>query len=133
MKEHVMKVMSKSIAVFALCSGLMFVASQASAKCNVTLKFKNNDKHEITVLGNKSKSRVNGGTYSKMNFNNVKIKPGAVGSTSWRTNMSCGGNAKRDLKFKYQDGGDSNIYSKMVDNVNIEDGLVYGPYGIKTH
>jgi hypothetical protein len=128
-----MKQVKKTMLIFAVCGGLMLAASQASAKCTVTLKFKNNDNHKVTMLGNKSKARVNGGTWSKMNFNNVAIKPGEVGSTSWTTNMSCAGNAKRDMRFKYQDGGDSNIYEKLVDNVNIEDGLDYGPYSVKTH
>jgi hypothetical protein len=115
-----------------LLSGAIFVsAPSASAKCTVTLKFTNNDSHEVTMLGNDSQSRVNFGTWSKMGFANVVIQPGATASTSWTTNMSCGGSAKRDLRFKFQDSGDSNKYEKMVDNVDIDDGLTYGPYSIK--
>ena len=112
-------------------SGLMLVAATgASAKCTVTLKFTNNDAHEITVLGNDSQSRVNGLTWSKMGFNDVTVQPGATSNATWTTNMSCGGNAKRDLRFKYQDSGDGNKYQKTVNNVDIEDGLAYS-YSIK--
>jgi len=114
-----------------LACGMLLAAVPASAKCTVTLKFTNNDTHEITVLGNDSQARVNGGTYSKMNFQDVVVAPGATGSTSWTTNMSCGGHAKRDLKFKYRDSGDNDKYEKMVANVDIDDGVTYGPYAIK--
>ena len=118
--------------VFGLFAcGMLLAAVPASAKCTVTLKFTNNDTHEITVLGNDSQARVNGGTYSKMNFQDVVVAPGATGSTSWTTNMSCGGHAKRDLKFKYRDSGDNDKYEKMVANVDIDDGVTYGPYAIK--
>jgi hypothetical protein len=109
----------------------LFATPQADAKCTVTLEFTNSGAHAITVLGNDSQARVNGGTWSKMSFHNVTIQPGSTGHTSWTTNMSCGGGAKRDLRFKFQDSGDSNIYEKMVDNVDIDDGLTYGPYVIK--
>lgn len=126
-----MSIVKKSVLLSALSCALLFSAAEASAKCTVTLKFLNNDTHDITMLGNESQARVNGGTWSKMSFNNVVIKPGATGSTSWTTNMSCGGNAKRDLRLKYQDSGDGNTYPRMVDNVNIDDGLTYGPYSVK--
>jgi hypothetical protein len=116
-------------AVFS--AAVLFSPAQANAKCTVTLKFTDNDTHAITVLGNDSQARVNGGTWSKMGFHNVTIQPGATGNTSFTTNMSCGGSAKRDLRFKFQDSGDSNIYEKMVDNVDIDDGLTYGPYIFK--
>jgi hypothetical protein len=114
-----------------LAGGLLLAGIPASAKCTVTLKFTNNDSHEITVLGNDSQARVNGGTYSKMGFQNVVIPSGGTASTSWTTNMSCGGHAKRDLRFRYLDSGDSNKYERMVANVDIDDGLTYGPYAIK--
>ena len=126
-----MSIIKTTLLCSTLSCALLLSAAEASAKCTVTLKFTNNDTHDITMLGNDSQARVNGGTWSKMGFNNVTIKPGATGSTSWTTNMSCSGNAKRDLRFKYQDSGDSNIYPKMVDNVDIDDGLTYGPYAIK--
>jgi hypothetical protein len=111
--------------------GLLLASIPASAKCTVTLKFTNNDSHEITVLGDDSQARVNGGTYAKMNFQNVVLAPGATGSTSWTTNMSCGGHAKRDLRFKYRDSSDNDKYEKMVADVDIDDGVTYGPYVIK--
>jgi hypothetical protein len=114
-----------------LACGLMAVSLPASAKCTVTLKFTNNDSHEITVLGSDSQARVNGGTYSKMNFQDVVIAPGGTGNTSWTTNMSCGGHAKRDLRFKYRDSGNNDKYEKMVSDVDIDDGVTYGPYAIK--
>jgi len=118
--------------IFAvLTAGLLLAGVSGYAKCTVTLKFTNNDTHEITVLGNDSQARVNGGLYSKMGFQNVVLAPGATGVASWTTNMSCGGHAKRDLRFRYQDSGDSNTYEKMVANVDIDDGLTYGPYAIK--
>lgn len=64
------------------------VAPGASAKCTVTLQFTNNDSHKINILGNDSQSRVNGLTWSKMNFGNVEIEPGATRHASWTTNMS---------------------------------------------
>ena len=116
--------------------GILFAAGLsvtpvASAKCTVTLEFTNNDTHQITVLGSDSQARVNGGLWSKMGFGKVTLDPGKTGNASWTTNMSCSGHAKRDLRFKFQDSGDSNIYEKMVNDVDIDDGLTYGPYGIK--
>ncbi len=123
--------MFKSCLIALSLSAVMLVAAPgAHAKCTVTLKFTNNDAHEITVLGNDSQSRVNGMTWSKMGFNDVTIQPGATRNATWTTNMSCGGNAKRDLRFKYQDSGDGNKYQKTVNNVDIEDGLSY-VYSIK--
>ena len=114
-----------------LACGLMLAAVPASAKCTVTLKFTNNDTHDIKVLGNDSQARVNGGTWSKMNFQDLDLAPGATGNRSWTTNMSCGGHAKRDLRFKYQDTGDNDKYEKMITNVDIDDGEAYGPYVLK--
>ena len=114
-----------------LACGLLLAAVPASAKCTVTLKFTNHDTHEITVLGNDSRARINGGTYSKMDFQDVVLAPGASGTTSWTTNMSCGGHAKRDLRFKFRDAGNSDKYEKMVANVDIDDGVTYGPYALK--
>jgi len=122
----------KKLHIFSvLACGLLLAVVPASAKCTVTLKFTNNDTHEITVLGNDSQARVNGGTYSKMNFQDVVLAPGATGSTSWITNMSCGGHAKRDLRFMFRDSGDNGKYEKMVANVDIDDGVTYGPYASK--
>jgi hypothetical protein len=116
---------SRSRLTLILSSVLLFAASGAHAKCTVTLKFTNNDTHEITILGNDSQARINGLTWSKMSFNDVTLQPGATGNATWTTNQSCGGNAKRDLRFKYQDAGDGNKYQKTVNNVDIEDGLTY--------
>jgi hypothetical protein len=120
----------RSLMALSLSAPMLLAATGASAKCTVTLKFTNNDAHEITVLGNDSQSRVNGLTWSKMGFNDVTVQPGATSNATWTTNMSCGGNAKRDLRFKYQDSGDGNKYQKTVNNVDIEDGLTYS-YSIK--
>jgi hypothetical protein len=110
-----------------LVCGLLLAAVPAGAKCTVTLKFTNNDTHEVTVLGNDSQARVNGGTYSKMDFQDVVLAPGATGTTSWTTNMSCGGHAKRDLAST----GNNDKYEKMVANVDIDDGVTYGPSALK--
>ena len=122
--------LKNSLIALSLSGAMLFAATGASAKCTVTLKFTNNDAHEITVLGNDSQSRVNGLTWSKMGFNDVTVQPGATSNATWTTNMSCGGNAKRDLRFKYQDSGDGNKYQKTVNNVDIDDGLTYS-YSIK--
>ena len=123
--------MLKSSLLALSLSGVMLIAATgAYAKCTVTLKFTNNDAHEITVLGNDSQVRVNGLTWSKMSFNDVTVQPGATANATWTTNMSCGGSAKRDLRFKYQDSGDGNKYQKTVNNVDIEDGLTY-TYALK--
>ena len=84
--------MLKSALIALSLSGVMLIAATAAhAKCTVTLKFTNNDTHEITVLGNDSQARVNGLTWSKMNFNDVTVQPGATGNATSTTNMSCGG------------------------------------------
>jgi hypothetical protein len=57
-----------------------------------------------------------------MNFDNVTIQPGATGSTSWKMNMSCGGNAKRDLRLKYRDAGDGVKYQQNLNNHDFDDG-----------
>ena len=106
-------------------SVLLLAATGVHAKCTVTLKFTNNDTHEITVLGNDSKARINGLTWAKMSFNDVQLQPGETGTASWTTNQACSGNAKRDLSFMYQDSGNSNKYSKVVNNVDIDNGLTY--------
>lgn len=115
----------------ALSCALLLAVGEASAKCTVTLKFTNNNADAITMLGNDSQARVNGGTWSKMNFNDLTLQPGATDSRSWTTNMSCGGSAKRDLRFKYLDSGNSVKYEELVDNIDIDDGQTYGPYSMK--
>lgn len=98
-------------------------AASAEAKCTLTLKFNNNDPHTITVLGSESQARVNGGTWSKMRFNNVTVEPGQSKTTSWTTNMSCGGKAKRDFRIKFEDHDNNVIYSNTAKNdVDIYDG-----------
>jgi hypothetical protein len=115
--------------LYGLLAGAMLVSvRQASAKCTVTLRFTNNNSHAITVRGDDSQARVNGGAWSKMRFQDVIIQRAATVSTSWTTDMSCGGNARRDLRIKYLDAGDNIIYSERINDVNIEDGLTYGPY-----
>lgn len=112
--------------VFAIVSAaLAGGAVSANAKCTVTLKLKNTNSGTITVLGDESQSRVNGLTWSKMNFSNTVIQAGQTRDVPWTTNFSCGGSAKRDLRFKYQQSGSNNIYEEMKDNVDIEDGLSY--------
>jgi len=103
-----------------LSGALLLGAGEASAKCTVTLKFTNGNPNAITVLGNDSQSRVNGGWWSKMNFHNVTVNPGSTGVSTWTSNMSCGGNAKRDLKFMYTDSGDSGKYIEQLDNRDID-------------
>ena len=122
---------TKTSLLFSMIAGVVLLCStEASAKCTVTFKFTNKDTHKITMLGSDSQARVNGLTWSKMNFNNVTIEPGKTGNATWTTNMSCGGNSKRDFRFKFQDSGDGNKYQESVDNVDIEDGLEY-KYNIK--
>ena len=97
-------------------------APVANAKCTITLRFTNNNANEITMLGSESQARVNGGTWSKMNFQNVTIQPGATGSTSWKTNMSCNGNALRDLRLRYRDSGDQIKYTENYNDHDFDDG-----------
>lgn len=95
----------------------------ALARCTLTLKFKNNDRHSITVLGGKSQVKVNGGLWSKMNFGNITVSPGQTKTASWTTNMSCGGNAKRDFRIKFEDKGDNQTYSDTSKHdIDIYDG-----------
>ena len=116
---------TRTLLAISLSSVLLLAASTASAKCTVTLKFTNNDTHAITIFGNDSQSRINGLTWSKMGFNDVTLQPGQTGNATWTTNQSCGGNAKRDLRFKYQDDGDNNTYQKTVNNLDVNDGATY--------
>lgn len=107
-----------SLALLAL-----FAAGTAQAKCNVTLELKNSNAKEVTALGSDSKAKVNGGTWSKMNFGNVTIAPGATRDVAWVTNMSCSGNAKRDLKIAYQEKGSNQTYEEHKDDINVEPGV----------
>lgn len=95
----------------------------AQAKCNVTLELKNGNGREITVMGNDSKAKVNGGTWSRMNFGTLTIPAGATRDASWVTNMSCSGNAKRDLKIEYQESGSNQTYTEHKDDIDVEPGV----------
>lgn len=95
----------------------------ALAKCTLTVKFKNTDSRTITVLGSKSQVRVNGGLWSKMRFGTLTIKAGKTKSASWTTNMSCGGNAKRDFRIKFESKRNNQTYSDTSKNdIDIYDG-----------
>jgi opacity protein-like surface antigen len=100
----------------------LLTASPAFAKCTVTLKMSNGNGEKITVLGADSQARVNGGTWSKMGFSNTPIASGADADVPWTTNMSCGGSAKRDLRFKYQSAPNNAVFEEMVDNIDLVDG-----------
>lgn len=113
--------MLRHIALAAAAATTLFAGS-ALAKCTLTLKLKNLNDAAITVLGSDSQVRVNGGTWSKMQFNNVVVQPGDTGTATWTTNMSCGGNAKRDFRIKYSDHADNAKYQENFDNIDIEDG-----------
>ncbi len=98
-------------------------AGAAQAKCNVTVELANKNAKSVTTLGNKSKARVNGGTWSKMNFGDVTIPAGATKDVSWVTNMSCSGDAKRDLRIAYQESGSNQTFEEHKDDVNVEPGV----------
>lgn len=108
---------------FCLLALAFVAAGAANAKCNVTLELKNQNSKAVTALGDESKSRVNGGTWSKMNFGTVTIQPGATRDVSWVTNMSCNGDAKRDLKIAYQESGSNQTFEEFKNDVNIEPGV----------
>jgi hypothetical protein len=109
--------------LFSAFGALMLAASlPAAAKCTVTLAFTNGEGTEITVLGDESQSRVNGGLWSKMSFSNAKLAAGQSRHVPWTPDLSCGGNAKRDLRFKYQKSSNNQIYEEMVDNIDLVDG-----------
>lgn len=107
-----------AIALLALSA-----AGAAQAKCNVTVELTNNNARSVTTLGSKSKARVNGGTWSKMNFGDVSIPSGATRDVSWVTHMSCGGNARRDLRIAYQESGSNQTYEETRNDVNVEPGV----------
>lgn len=115
------------LSIITLSSVLLLAAAGAQAKCTVTLRFTNTDAHEITIFGNDSQARINGLTWSKMSFNDVTLAPGASGNATWTTNQSCGGNAKRDLRFRFKDSApnDGSKYSEVFENIDIEDGETY--------
>lgn len=125
--------MSKKILpILIVLTACLVWSGAAHAKCTLTLKFNNNDAHTITVLG-KSQVRVNGGWWSKMNFNDVTIKSGESGTASWTTNMSCSGNAKRDFRIKYEDKSDNATYQNAnKTNIDIYDGQTL-TWGLKQH
>jgi hypothetical protein len=106
----------------ALFAALAIAAAPVFAKCTVTLKMTNGNADKITVLGADSQARVNGGTWSKMNFQNTSIAAGDEADASWKTNMSCGGSALRDLRFKYQSAPSNTVYEEMVYNIDLVDG-----------
>lgn len=116
--------MNKQIpALVALLVVATLAAVPAAAKCTLTLKFNNNDSHRITVLGSESQARVNGGTWSKMRFNDVTIDPGESKTSSWTSNMSCGGRAKRDFRIRFEDSNNNVIYlNSRKNDVDIYDG-----------
>jgi len=101
--------------------GALLAAAPAFAKCTVTLKITNDNDKKVTVLGNDSQARVNGGLWSKMGFQNTVIKAGESADVPWTTNMKCGGSAKRDLRFKYQEPNNA-VFEEMVNDIDISDG-----------
>lgn len=111
---------SLAIAAFAFA---VIAAPAAHAKCNVTVELTNNNAETVTALGGKSKARVNGGTWSKMNFGDVKIASGKTKDVAWVTNMSCDGNAKRDIKIAYQQNGSNQTYEEVKNDINVEPGV----------
>jgi hypothetical protein len=109
--------------ILSTCTALLMAAGlPALAKCTVTLKLTNANGEKVTVLGNDSQARVNGGLWSKMGFQNTAIKAGDSSDVPWTTNMSCGGSAKRDLRFKYQAAPNNAVFEEMVDNIDLSDG-----------
>jgi len=104
------------------CAVLVAAGSPAFAICTVTLKFKNDNGDAVTVRGDDSQARVNGGLWSKMGFPDTEIQAGATASVPWKTNMSCGGNAQRDLRFKYAEDSSNKVFEEMVNNIDIADG-----------
>jgi len=100
----------------------LLAASPTFAKCTVTLKMTNGNSEKITVLGADSQSRVNGGTWSKMSFQNTEIKAGDNTDVPWTANMSCGGSAKRDLRFKYQSAPNNAVFEELLDNIDLVPG-----------
>jgi hypothetical protein len=100
-----------------------FAAPAAHAKCNVTVELTNKNPNTVTVLGDESKARVNGGTWSKMNFGNATIAAGKTKDVSWVTNMSCNGGAKRDLRIAYQQTGSNQTYEEMKNDIDVEPGV----------
>ena len=108
--------------ILAAAAVALLAATPAIAKCTVTLKMTNGNREKITVPGADSQARVNGGTWSKMNFQNTAITSGASADVPWTPNMSCSGNAKRDLRFKYQSAPNNAVFEEMVDNIDLVDG-----------
>lgn len=114
---------TKRIAICAATLLSLLWSNSALAACTLTLRFTNYDSHRLTVLGSESQVRVNGGTWSKMNFNNVSLAPGETKTASWTSNMSCGGGAKRDFRIRFEDTGDNAMYSNAnKTDIDIYDG-----------
>lgn len=115
-----------SIKRLAVCAAPLLAllwGNSALAACTLTLRFTNNDSHRLVVLGSESQVRVNGLTWSKMNFNNVSVEPGETKTASWTTNMSCGGDAKRDFRIMFEDTNDNALYlNANKTDIDIYDG-----------
>lgn len=106
-----------------VAAAVVLGTAPAFAKCNVTVELKNSNAKSVTAIGSDSRARVNGGTWSKMNFGDVTIQPGATRDVSWVTNMSCGGEAKRDLEIAYQESGSNQTFTERKDDINVEPGV----------
>lgn len=104
------------------CAVLIAAGAPAQAKCTVTLKFKNDNGDAVTVRGDDSQARVNGGLWSKMGFPDTEVQAGAIESVPWKTNMSCGGSTQRDLRFKYAEDSTNKVFEEMVSNIDLADG-----------
>lgn len=115
--------MKKLVGALGVFSMLALSASAAMAKCTLTLEFKNTGSAQIRVIGSESQVRVNGGTWSKMNFNDVTLASGEQKVSSWTTNMSCSGNSKRDFRIKFENTATNVIFSNTAKNdIDITDG-----------
>ena len=108
--------------ILAAAAVALLAATPAIAKCTVTLKMTNGNREKITVPGADSQARVNGGTWSKMGFHNTPIKAGDNTDVPWTANMSCGGSAKRDLRFKDQSAPDNAVFEELPDNIDLVPG-----------
>ena len=109
--------------VLTLACASLLAAAPVFAKCTVTLKMSNGNGEKITVLGDDSQSRVNGGFWSKMKFHNTPIAAGASAETPWSPDMSCCGSAKRDLRFKYQSAPSNAVFEEVLNNIDVVDGV----------
>jgi hypothetical protein len=111
-----------ALRTLAVTTALILSAAVAHARCTVTLKLTNSNSATITVLGDESQSRIHGGWYSAMGFDDAVLAGGARTDLPWKSKMSCGGSALRDLRIKYKEATTGKVFEELKPDIDLVDG-----------